>query len=121
VTGSPSLAQALHGSGSRDYDWRQAEQVLAVIHGVRRAAPLTVSDLVARTVVPGRTVRQILSDADGEQLLLGAATGYFDCDVADDGDSLTAAFRSQRATMSARVDRRDRFALRLPRRQGLLL
>jgi hypothetical protein len=116
------FAQGLHGAGSREYDSRQASHVLEAIHSsTGRGESLTVEDLVARTDVPGRTVRAILSDADGVELLLGSAAGYFVCEFADDGDPLTRSLRSQIAAMSARVERRERYAVELPRRQGRLL
>jgi hypothetical protein len=120
MTSPASLSQGLHGTGSRDYDWRQADQVLDRHHRAAASPADGSEDLVGETGIHGRTVRQILSDADGAQLLLGSAAGYFVCEVADDGDSLTAALRSQIASMSARVERRDRFALRLLRCQGRL-
>lgn len=121
MTNSTSLAQGLHGSGSREYDWRQSEPVLAAIRNASHGAPVTVEDLVAHTGVAGRTIRQILSDADGVHLLLGGGAGYFIAEFADDADSLTNALKSQIATMTARVERRDRYGLALPRRQGVLL
>jgi hypothetical protein len=118
---SATLAQGLHGSGSRDFDWREQRKVVDAVLRAQRSAPLTVEDLVARTDIPGRTVRAVLSAVDGVEFLLGGTGGYFVCEYADDGDSLSAALRSQITAMTIRLERRDGMALLLPRRQGRLL
>src|SRR5580765_25973 len=118
---SGSVAQGVHGSGSRDFDPQERQRVVAAVRTAAASKPLTVEDLVARTGVAGRTVRAILSVVDGDELLLGGTRGYFVADYAEDAAALTGALRSQVASMSARLERRERAAQHLPRRQEQLL
>jgi hypothetical protein len=115
-----SVAQGIHGSGGRLYDWHALAVVTAVVLKTTPAAPMTVEDIHQSTGIEGRTVRQILSDIDGMDFLLGGTNGYFACEYEDDGESLTHALQSQTFTMQRRLERRLNFGPRLPRRQGRL-
>lgn len=113
-------AQGIHGSGGRTYDVRELTLVRAMLLGTTRDAPLTVEEIHLATGVPGRTVRQIVSDIDGVDFLLGGTDGYFVCEYLEDGAALTHSLRSQVDTMHGRLERRLGFGPQLPRRQGTL-
>jgi len=102
------------------YDWRDLNAVKTVVLGTTHMAPLTVEDIHLATRVEGRTVRQILSDIDGLEFLLGGTAGYFICEYQEDGDALTHSLQSQVSSMHLRLDRRLSFTPRLPQRQGHL-
>lgn len=103
--------------GENSYD---SGQWAAVIECLRRATTyLTTVDIAQKTGIPGRTVRAILSDADGvEFLLAGGDDGYKVAAIGEEGDSLTARLSSQVTTMLARLERRRKFPLSR-RQEGL--
>lgn len=115
-----SIAQGIHGSGGRGYDWRDLAVVRDILSHTTPRAALTVEDIHLATGVLGRTVRQIVSDIDGLDFLLGGTDGYFVSEYQEDAAPLTHALQSQVDTMRFRLDRRTGFAPRLPRRQDSL-
>lgn len=120
----PSRGHGVHGEGAVDYTPQQARRVLAdlaVYEGAHRRT--TVEQISERTGVAGRTVRQILSDADGVTVLLaGDDAGVYVAAYAEDADRLTRRLESQARRMNERAERRRGYADReLPRRQGALL
>ncbi len=115
-----TVAQGIHGSGGRLYDWRQLAAVRAAVLATARGQALTVESIVDATGIHGRTIRQILSDIDGLDFLLGGTDGYFVCEYADESFGLTHMLQSQVETMHRRLARRTAFAPRLPLLQGRL-
>lgn len=99
-----SLAsQGVHGSGSRDYRPQQvAPVVAALLDGCA-----TVAAISARTGIPGRTVRTIISDHDGGDFLLGGdGNGYQLAGAAQDAERLTRRLQHQVDNMTRRIVRR---------------
>ena len=110
-------------SGSQSYTPEQAALVLRVFTGhVGHGGAIKVADLAARCNLDGRTVRQIVTDRDGEDYLLGGGDeGYYVATEADDADGLTNRLEATARTTLRRVERRRRYAAQfLPRRQPQL-
>lgn len=106
-------AQGVHGVGSAEYSQDQYVRVVAAFLG--QAGPVTALELHRLTGVPGLTVRQIMSAADGVDFLLGGsgADGYRRASSPEDAARLTARFRSQIGRMAARAERRQAFVERM--------
>jgi len=115
-----TIEQGIHGSGGRLYDWRELNAVKSTLLTTEIRRPLTVAQIDDLTHIPGRTVRQIVSDLDAIEFMLGGTRGYFVAEYLEDTESLTRALQSQYDSMGRRLERRRRFALYLPHRQGML-
>jgi hypothetical protein len=104
-------AQGVHGVGSREYS--EEQYALVVETFLVQDAPVTVAQLHAVTGVPGRTVRQIMSAADGVAFVLGGSSqdGYRRATDPAEARRLSQQLGSQVRTMSARLARRDQLTL----------
>ena len=107
-------AQGVHGAGWRDYT---PEQYTRVVEAVRRdgaAAAVTVAQVSEATGIPGRTVREIVSDADGVEFVLGGSgNGYQIATSPADAERITARILSQASRMRDRARRRMKAAANL--------
>lgn len=102
--------QGIHGTGRRDFTPAQEMAVVAAIIGGAK----NVEAVTARTGVAGRTVREIVSAADGNHFCLGGSgNGYALANDATEAQRLTARLQSQVNRMQSRIDRRLAFAQRL--------
>lgn len=116
-------AQGVHGVGSGTFNDDQYARVVAAFKEMIRTGsnhPVTALDLHVRTKVPGLTVRQIMSAADGVDFLLGGtgAGGYSCAEDPDDSDRLTARFQSQVDKMTDRINRRRAYWVRLAAKES---
>jgi hypothetical protein len=103
-----TAAHGIHGDGHRAYTDAQFAVVVAQILQLAPGETVTVEQLSQRTGVPGRTVREIVSCADGEDILLGGdGAGYQRADTAQDAQRLTNRLQSQIQRMLQRVARRQ--------------
>lgn len=109
--------------GSRDYDNQQHDRVIAAFHQLcRNGNAIQVEDLAHMSRVPGRTVRQIMTDADGVEFLLGGGDeGYRIAEWQEDAAVLTRRLRSQAFTLMERVQRREQAERNMQQRQTSLL
>lgn len=107
-------SQGVHGSGTRIYSPEQYRRVVGVILALADGETITVENLSAETGIPGRSVREIVSAADGIDVLLGGdGNGYRRALDAADAQRLTLRFDSQARRMRERSDRRQRMAASL--------
>lgn len=98
--------QGVHGSGSRDYEPEHVARVVAAL----KDGCTSVAAVSERTGIAGRTVRNIVSDYDGVEFLLGGSgNGYQLADGRDDAERLTRRFESQVNHMADRIARRWRY------------
>lgn len=110
------------GSGSRDYEEGEYRRVVEAMRSwhVGPAGAVKREDLSREVNVEGRTVRSILSEADGVEFVLGDGDdGTFVAETAEDAESATRRLESQARKMQARASRRRAFDL--PRLQETLL
>src|SRR5689334_14785934 len=109
ATSEHRRAQGVHGVGSAEYGDDEYRRVVAAFLAHRGS--VTAAQLHLETGVPGLTLRQIMSAADGVDFLLGGsgADGYRRAETAEDANRLTERFASQVGKMSARILRRERF------------
>lgn len=104
-----NAAQGIHGSGARSFD---DDQYRRVVEAIRRGSG-TVEQITLATGVPGRTVREIVSAADGVDILLGGdGNGYRLAETREDSERLSSRLESQAQRMYARVARRRGYAVR---------
>lgn len=75
--------------------------------------------------LPGRTLRAILSDIDGVDVLLaitppgkGGEGGFFVAEYADEADAWTRVLKARARKELNRAERREQFAETLPRMQA---
>jgi len=113
------------GQGSREYTDDQWAAVVGTMKG-RHIGPvfrITTEALAAETDVPGRTIRAILSDADGAEFCLGGGDdGLYIAESYEETTSITGRLFSQASRMRERAQRRHDYAGKnLPRRQGQLM
>jgi hypothetical protein len=116
----PSRAQGIHGSGTRDFSDQQYRAVVdAVLRLCAGGKAATVEDICAATGLGGRAVRDIVSAADGVDILLGGdgGSGYELATSHRSAERLSARFASQASKMFDRVRRRNEYADRLWGRQ----
>lgn len=110
-------SQGVHGSGGRNYSPGQYTAVVRMIAGLAEGEVVTVEDVASQTGVPGRTVREIVSAADGVEFLLGGdGQGYRLATSQADAERLTQRHASQARRMFERSQRRDRMAALLEAR-----
>jgi hypothetical protein len=110
-------------SGRRDYDDLVRARVIDTFVRLSRNGEraVQVDDIAGVSGVPGRTIRQIMTDADGSSFVLGGGDeGYCIAQYAEDADALTQRIENQANTMLERVARRKQAAVRLARRQNSL-
>ena len=108
-------------SGSRAYTAMEAEKVVAYL--LANPGRHGVEGLTATLGVDGRTIRQIISDADGVNFIaLVSNDGIGICRFQDEVESGTNRLLSQVEQMQCRIQRRRSFneGADLPRLQGLL-
>ena len=106
--GVVTRSQGVHGSGGRGYS---PAQYAAVVEAVKRVGgygeALTVERISDATGIAGRTVREVLSAADGVDVLLGGdGQGYRLAADPSDAERLTLRYESQLRRMAERVERR---------------
>lgn len=112
-------------AGSSKYDPEEMELVLAIVRPRRgEDAAIRISELRARTGLGARTIRSILSNQDGGDLVV-AYTGaknakVFCAEFLEEEERYTEKLERQITTMERRVERRKVFGLTLPRKQGSL-
>lgn len=107
-------SQGVHGSGARAYSPEQYQRVVGVILALPDGEAITVEALSAKTGISGRSVREIVSQADGVDFLLGGeGNGYRRALTAADARRLTARYESQAKRMQERSERRAAMATRL--------
>lgn len=103
-------------SGSRVYSPADRAHVIAVFNRLVRTGgtPIPVDALAATTGRPGRTVRQIMVDADGVEFLLkGGDKGYDVAKTYEEAKPYIARLKSQATTMLERVHRVEAYARRM--------
>jgi len=106
--------------GGQAYTQAELRAVADALYPATYHRPLNTAGIALTTGVPGRTVRQILSDLDGRLMLIGKrAAGLFVCHYADEADEYSHALDRHWRSERARCQRRGSFGP-LPRRQGLL-
>lgn len=111
-------------SGSRDYDDKQHDRVISTFKHMCSigAVPVQAEELARICGMGGRTVRQIITDADGIEFLLGGGDdGYSIATYREDAAALTRRIKAQAMTMLERVQRRELAQETLERRQLVLL
>jgi len=121
VTGhwwQPTAALDATRIGGQAYTNSDVRQVSAYLKETSRLQPMNVASIALGTGVPGRTIRQIVSDLDGRVMLIGKRQGgLYVCHVADESDEYTTALERHWRSERERVQRRRSFATKLPRWQ----
>jgi hypothetical protein len=109
-------SHGVHGSGSREYSPRAYALVVAALKRLGDDEPITVTALSEQTGVPGRAVREIVSAADGVDILIGGSgvSGYTVARTRRQAAIVTAKLTSQARRMAERSERRVAFAALLP-------
>lgn len=107
-----SRSQGVHGQGSRTYKAADYQRVVQALRRLPEGRVVTVVELSQMSGVAGRAVRNIISDADGVDLLLGGDGngGYQLARSAGEAERLTLRLASQANRMSQRVRRRSDMA-----------
>ena len=114
----PTAALDATRIGGQQYTHAEVREVSGALEPTTRKLPLNVASMALATGVPGRTIRQIVSDLDGRVMLIGkCAAGLYVCHVADEGDEYTTALERHWRSERLRVARRHSFAAQLPRWQ----
>lgn len=117
----PTAALDATRIGGQAYSGAELREVTEALKPSTRLLPSTVAAIALSTGVPGRTVRQVVSDMDGRVMLIGKRNnGLYVCHYADDGDEYTTALERHWRSERERVRRRKLFAGRLPRWQRTL-
>lgn len=112
-----SRAQGIHGSGSRDYSPGDEFRIRTALQA--SAGYLTVAQLVFLTGCEGRTVREVLSQIDGTDLVLaGGDEGYKIARTVEEAEPMTRRLESQARKMMERATRRRNQSSLLVREQG---
>jgi hypothetical protein len=103
-------SQGVHGSGGKTYTGEQYRRVVDAL--LAATEPMTVEELSEATYVGGRTIRAIVSDADGVDFLLGGNSdkGYILAKAAWEADRIDKRMSSQIAKMCDRRSRRREYA-----------
>jgi hypothetical protein len=112
ISNQHRAAQGVHGVGSAEYTEAQYALVVGTFKRLAAHGPVTALALHQATGVPGLTLRQIMSQADGVDFLLGGsgADGYQIANDAAEATRLTQRFGSQVRKMAGRIQRRRRMA-----------
>src|SRR5690348_10133380 len=109
--------QGGHGAGGSEYSEAEYRRVVSNIlaHPTRR----TAEEISLATRVDGRTIRAIVSDADGVEFVLTLGEGIGVATCTDEAHEGTRRLRSQATKMLERAARRDGWAqANLPTLQG---
>ena len=117
----PTAALDATRIGGQQYTQAEVREVTGTLQFATRLLPLTTASIALSTGVPGRTVRQVISDMDGRVMLVGKRhNGLYVCQFADEADEYTVALERHWRSERDRVRRRRHFAARLSRRQQQL-
>jgi len=114
------------GTGSREYDSAQYRSVVERFKADHsgRARRIQLEGFARACGVKGRTVRAILTDADGVDLLycfdLEGQGGIFAAAFFDEAEYATANLAARAKSLTARIERRVEYARSLPRQQGAM-
>jgi len=104
--------------GGSNYAQAEVREVMAAIRGATSTAALTQAELAFSTGVPGRTVRSILSDCDGNGFVVSKTPqGMYVCRYADEAEVYTRYLDRHWRSERDRVVRRKDFQRSMPRRQ----
>jgi malonyl CoA-acyl carrier protein transacylase len=96
-------------SGGRDYTEQEYRRVVDYVTTAGRV--LGNDEIASALSIGGRTVRAILSDADGVEFVLSIGdAGIVIAGSVDESERGTARLRSQARNMNDRADRRERWA-----------
>jgi len=117
-------AQGVHGSGARSYKPEQAERVRLILLNecVGRLNKMTAETLADRVGLPGRALRDVISDLEkAGRVLTNFGDGYFVCETVEEAEESTHRLRSQVRNMTERIDARDRMSGELEELQRRLL
>lgn len=107
--------------GGQSYSGVEVRSVLDVLQHTTYQLPINVGGIALSTGVPGRTVRQIISDMDARVMLIGKRNnGLFVCHYADEAEPYSLALDRHWHAERARVYARRLMERDLPRRQGFL-
>lgn len=101
--------QGIHGGGTTKYTAEQSNIVWTLITlGTMFDTPYTVADLHDATGLEGNTIRAIVRDGDGTNMILGgnANEGYRLAANEDDANEYTERLENQIRAMRVRIDRR---------------
>ena len=104
-----NINHGISGSGKRGYTEAQYWIVVDCIKA-NAVEGITVSDVARKTGISGRTLRDIVSDADGREFVLGGAGNKYR--VAFDMLSvkrLHMRWRASMKTLNLRIIRRDHY------------
>jgi hypothetical protein len=113
----PTAALDATRIGGQIYSPAEVRATLDVLKNADFRHPMNVASIALVTGVPGRTVRQIISDLDGKVMLVGKrAAGLFVCHYADEADEYSHYLSSHWRSERERAWARNRFASDLPRR-----
>jgi len=117
----PTAALDATRIGGQQYGNAEVREVMQSLQHTTYARPLNNASIALQTGVPGRTIRQIVSDLDGRVMLIGKrSSGMFVCHYADEAAEYTGALDKHWKSERERVRRRRAFTENLPRRQGLM-
>jgi|SRR5215831_946874 len=117
----PTAALDATRIGGQQYTGNEVREVMQALQHTYYARPLNTASIAIQTGVPGRTIRQIVSDLDGRVMLVGKrASGMFVCHYADEAAEYTTALDKHWRSERERVRRRRAFSENLPRRQGMM-
>ena len=111
--------------GQREFTAREYEKAvreMRVYHtGKDNGAPM--EDIAIASGLPNRTLRAVLSAADGVEFVLGddGEGNYFVAQYADETEHHTRKLLAQARSYRERAERRATMAQALPRIQGALL
>jgi len=112
-------------TGSREATPEQRADLVQTLkrRHVGLGARVTVEDLAAQTGIPGRTIRAIVSEADGVEFCVGGGDeGLYLAESFEEAEGMTGRLFSQAMRMRERAQRRLEYARKnLPRRQGQLI
>lgn len=109
-------------SGPRNYSEKEYHEIVELLATrVGSSKGLSLDAISQLTGVSGRTVRQIVGDADGQEFLIAHTPEewLFVAECLEDAEALTKKLESQIGSMQTRVDRRKLFE-GLPAVQGKL-
>ena len=109
-------------SGSREYDDKQRTAVLHAFYMLAGAmGSVNVDQLADASGVHGRTVRQIMVDADGVDFLLaGGDEGYSIAEYREDAEAYSDRLRHTAVSLMERLSKREQYARKVPVRQHSL-
>lgn len=109
--------------GSRSYTVEEYDRVVAHLkdHHWGRKNPTTEPDLAHALGIGSRTVRAVMTEADGVDFVLAGGDtqgGTFLAEYQEEADRKTRSLLSRARKLRERADRRQHYSYRLPQRQG---